>query len=540
MLYIDGISISKIKEELKKDLLSKRVNRIFKNNEYSVSLHFGKIELLFSCIPTLPICYITKNKEQPILDIASSFISNLRKYLMNSSLVNIEQLGLDRILVFHFSKINELGEIKKYKIYFECLGKLANIIFTDADDRIIDSLKKFHLSETSDRTLFLGEEYKRPKFENKISPFEIQKEEFDEKQKNNKLMDIEGLGKILVSKLENYEIFENILKDEIKPTIYFENSIIKLATVLDLAPVSFDEVKKFETYFDMINFFIDYEYKATSFMLLKNKLKTTLDKKIKKLEKIISMIKKDIEESQNMENIKNQGDILASVLYNVKKGMSNIKAYDFYNNKEIDIELNPLISPKENLDRIYKKYNKTKRGLVNALRREEEIMNEIKYLESTLLFIETASDVVALREIEEELISYKYLKSENIKKKNKLKKPINYGIIEKDNYIILYGRNNIENDNLTFKVSSKSDYWFHVKDIPSSHVIVKTDRLTDEIIMEAAQIAAHFSKGLVGDRLSVDYTLRKNVSKPNGAKAGFVIYNNQKTVIIDKIKIDIV
>ena len=275
-------------------------------------------------------------------------------------------------------------------------------------------------------------------------------------------------------------------------------------------------------------------------MLLKNKLKTTLDKKIKKLEKIISMIKKDIEESQNMENIKNQGDILASVLYNVKKGMSNIKAYDFYNNKEIDIELNPLISPKENLDRIYKKYNKTKRGLVNALRREEEIMNEIKYLESTLLFIETASDVVALREIEEELISYKYLKSENIKKKNKLKKSINYGIIEKDNYIILYGRNNIENDNLTFKVSSKSDYWFHVKDIPSSHVIVKTDRLTDEIIMEAAQIAAHFSKGLVGDRLSVDYTLRKNVSKPNGAKAGFVIYNNQKTVIIDKIKIDIV
>ncbi|WP_314347540.1 NFACT family protein [Fusobacterium massiliense] len=540
MLYIDGISISKIKEELKKDLLSKRVNRIFKNNEYSVSLHFGKIELLFSCIPTLPICYITKNKEQPILDIASSFISNLRKYLMNSSLVNIEQLGLDRILVFHFSKINELGEIKKYKIYLECLGKLANIIFTDADNKIIDSLKKFHLSETSDRTLFLGEEYKRPKFENKISPFEIQKEEFDEKQKNNKLMDIEGLGKILVSKLENYEIFENILKDEIKPTIYFENSIIKLATVLDLAPVSFDEVKKFETYFDMINFFIDYEYKATSFMLLKNKLKTTLDKKIKKLEKIISMIKKDIDESQNMENIKNQGDILASVLYNVKKGMSNIKAYDFYNNKEIDIELNPLISPKENLDRIYKKYNKTKRGLVNALRREEEIMNEIKYLESTLLFIETASDVVALREIEEELISYKYLKSENIKKKNKLKKSINYGIIEKDNYIILYGRNNIENDNLTFKVSSKSDYWFHVKDIPSSHVIVKTDRLTDEIIREAAQIAAHFSKGLVGDRLSVDYTLRKNVSKPNGAKAGFVIYNNQKTVIIDKIKIDIV
>ena len=117
MLYIDGISLSKIKEELKKSLEGKRINRIFKNNEYTISIHFGKIELLLSCIPSLPICYITKSKEQPILDIASSIISNLRKNLMNAMLTDIEQLGFDRILVFHFSRINELGEIKKYKIY---------------------------------------------------------------------------------------------------------------------------------------------------------------------------------------------------------------------------------------------------------------------------------------------------------------------------------------------------------------------------------------------------------------------------------------
>lgn len=168
MLYIDGISLSKIKEELKKILEGKRINRIFKNNEYTISIHFGKIELLLSCIPALPICYITKSKEQPILDIASSIISNLRKHLMNAMLTDVEQLGFDRILVFHFSRINELGEIKKYKIYFECIGKLSNIIFTDEENKILDTLKKFHISENFDRTLFLGETYTRPKFEKKI------------------------------------------------------------------------------------------------------------------------------------------------------------------------------------------------------------------------------------------------------------------------------------------------------------------------------------------------------------------------------------
>lgn len=179
MLYMDGISLSKIKEELKKTLEGKRINRIFKNNEYTISLHFGKIELLFSCIPALALCYISKNKEQAILDISSSLISNLRKHLMNAMLTDVEQLGFDRILAFHFSRINELGEIKKYKIYFECLGKLSNVIFTDEEDKVLDTLKKFHISENIDRTLFLGETYSRPKYDKKILPTELNKDKFD-------------------------------------------------------------------------------------------------------------------------------------------------------------------------------------------------------------------------------------------------------------------------------------------------------------------------------------------------------------------------
>ena len=158
----------------------------------------------------------------------------------------------------------------------------------------------------------------------------------------------------------------------------------------------------------MINFYIDYEHTTTSFMLLKNRLESLLEKKLKKLNKILSLIKKDIEDSKTMDSIKEKGDILASVLYNVKRGMNSIKAYDFYNNKEVEIELDPLISPNENLDRIYKRYNKVKRGLTNAIRREKEIKEEITYVESSLLFIENSTDVTSLREIEEELIKLNY------------------------------------------------------------------------------------------------------------------------------------
>ena len=539
MLYIDGISLSKIKEELKKSLEGKRINRIFKNNEYTISIHFGKIELLLSCIPSLPICYITKSKEQPILDIASSIISNLRKNLMNAMLTDIEQLGFDRILVFHFSRINELGEIKKYKIYFECIGKLSNIIFTDEENKVLDALKKFHISENFDRTLFLGETYTRPKFDKKILPIDLNEKDFNKILENNTLLssEIEGVGKFL-NNIKTFKDFRNILHSDVKAKIYFKDKKIKLATVLDLDFKDYDEVKEFSSYDEMVNFYIEYEHTTTSFMLLKNRLESLLEKKLKKLNKTLSLIKKDIEDSKTMDNIKEEGDILASVLYNVKKGMDSIKAYDFYNNKEIEIELNPLISPNENLDRIYKKYNKVKRGLTNAIRREKEVKEEITYVESTLLFIKNSTDVASLREIEEELIKLNYIKSLHNKKKTKLKKEVKYGVIEGEDYLILYGRNNLENDNLTFKVSAKDDYWFHVKDIPSSHIILKTSKLTDELIVKSAQVSAYFSKANLGEKVTVDYTLRKNVSKPNGAKPGFVIYVSQKSVVVEKVELE--
>lgn len=542
MLYMDGISLHIVKEELKKELINKKINRIFKNNEYSISLHFGKIDLLFSCMPNLAICYINQNKEKPILDIASSLISNLRKHLMNAMLINIEQLGFDRILVFHFAKINELGEVKKYYIYFECMAKLSNLIFCDNEHRVIDSLKKFFISEKTDRTLFNGEKYRRPILDTKILPFNINEEEFNRlKNKDSSLSQhIEGIGKFFEnSLLNNGYTFNNYITliNSKKFKIYFEKDKIKLATVLDISYLNYDEIKIFENYMDMINFYINYQVTSTNFSILKNRLITTIDKKIKKLNRVLNLIEIDIEKARGMNNIKEQADILASVLYSVQKGMTSIKTYDFYNNVDIEIELDPLIEPKENLDRTYKKYNKIKRSLENALRRKNEVNEEITYLESTLMFIENSSNVEALREIEEELIKQKYLIPQHNTKKTKIKKEIKYASLKLEDSLILYGRNNIENDILTFKIADKNDYWFHAKNIPSSHVIVKTTKLTDALIKKASEITAYFTKLNLGDKIEIDYTQKKFVSKPNAAKPGFVVYTNQKTYIVEKKEI---
>lgn len=539
MLYIDGLSLNIIKEELKENLLNKKINRVFKNNDYSLSLHFGKKELLFSCMPNLSVCYINQNKEKPILDIASSIISNLRKYLMNAMLVNIEQLGFDRILVFHFTKITELGEVKKYYIYFECLSKTANLIFCDEEHKVIDSLKKFYISQSTDRTLFYGEPYKRPKHNNKISPLELNEEDFNKYKLNKSLCEkIEGLGKISEDSINNFLEYKNLINNK-KFVIYLKNKKIKLATVLDLKlnDKSYDEVKIFNNFEDLINFYINYETKSTSFILLKNKLLNSVDKKIKKLKKTLDLIKKDIENSGIMSDIKEEADILASILYSVKKGMKDIKTFNFYKNNEILINLDPLLNPKENLDRKYRKYNKIKRGVENALRREKEVEEELEYLDSILLFIENTDLLENLREIEEELILSKYLLASHQTKKTKLKKEIKYGILEFKDALILYGRNNIENDNLTFKVANKNDFWFHAKNIPSSHIIVKTNDLSTEIIEKAAEIIAFFTKLKVDEKIEVDYTQRKYLNKPSGAKPGFVTYTNQKTILVKKREI---
>lgn len=537
MLYLDGISLSKIKDELKISLQDKRVGKIFQNSTLSLSVHFGKTALFFSCNPSLPICYINEDKEENFIEENSNFLMLLRKYLLNASLCDIEQLGFDRILKFHFSKLNELGEIKKYFLYFEIMGKHSNIILADEENKIISLLKKFSLEENSLRVLFPGAKYTQPIVEKKISPLCVEKSFFDECLENKIVSHkIEGLGKKTVEIINSYEDLKNILDSKINPKIYFKDEVPIFSTVLNIIPKDYDNVKEYESFSSMVNSYIKLSSLSNSYNLFKTRLVSSVEKEIKKSEKIIKNIEKDIVLMSSHEKYKNIGDILASVLYSIKKGDKSVKAYDFYENKEIVIELDPLLNPQGNLNKIYKKSSKMKKGLEISSERLISFKQKITYLESVLSFIEKSLDVKGLKNIEDELVEEKIIKQKNKIQKNKKKNKENenYGTAIIDGKIIYLGRNNKENDFLTFKFAKKDDMWFHVKDIPGSHFIVKKEDFYNnpDFIKKVALYSAFYSKASKGDKVTVEYTEKKNLNKPNKAPLGFVTYNISKAITV--------
>ncbi|WP_294667108.1 NFACT family protein, partial [uncultured Fusobacterium sp.] len=280
MFYIDGISLNKIKDELRENLSGKKINKITKNTEVSLSIYFGKTELVFSCNPSFPICYIADSKES-ILENTTGLAANMRKHLLNAMLTDVQQLGFDRILCFKFAKINELGEIKNYSIYFEIMGKYSNFIFTDEEDKIIDLLKRFSLEENRLRALFPGLKYEQPVIEEKISPLNITEEEFNKfKNENSLLKNIEGLGKLTVQNITDFNSFTHLLNTPSQPKIFLNKGRIVLGSVLNIVPKGkeYDEVVSFDSFREVINFYISSENLSSSFDTLKTQLLDNINK----------------------------------------------------------------------------------------------------------------------------------------------------------------------------------------------------------------------------------------------------------------------
>lgn len=536
MFYIDGISLNKIKDELNSHLVGRKVTKFNQNTELSLSIFFGKVELLFSCNPNFTICYINENKDISLEENSNNLISTLKKHLLGGILVDVEQLGYDRVLKFNFSKINELGECKKYSIYFELMGKYSNFVFVDENNRIIELLKRFSLEENRLRELFPTAIYTQPVISKKISPEKIEKEQFV--NLGDKLLEtVEGVGKLFVKNVKNYDEYISILKKEITPKIYMKSGKIVLGTVLEIVPEKeWDKVLEFATYKEIINYYINYQKLSNSFNILKTNLVNVVNKNLKKLEKVLKILEKELEENKNYYSYKEMGDILASVLYSVKYGQKSIVTYDFYNDREIEIPLVINKSPQENLELIYKKYNKMKKTVEYNGIRKREVLDEIGYFNSVMTFIETSENSENLTSIYEELVEEKYIPKEKNNKKKKEKKSQKYGIIEKDDYTIIYGRNNIENEFVTFKLAEKNDLWLHSKDIPGAHVIIKSAKVTNEMIFEGAKVASYYTRANIGEKISVDYTLKKYINKPKGNRIGFVTYSNEKNILVEKVE----
>ncbi|MCQ8211372.1 NFACT family protein [Cetobacterium somerae] len=541
MLYLDGISLNKIKDELETTLKGKSVNKIVQTSSLAISLNFGKQRFILSCFPSLSLCYLSDTKEDNLLEENSSFSLNLKKYIAGSTLISINQIGFDRILNFTFSKLNELGEIKVYNLYFEMMGKHSNLILTNKENKVLDSIKRFSIEENPNRILFPGIDYTTPALEKKRSPLMITKEEFDkEKEEKTLLKNIEGFGKFLANSLSSFENLKNILKDQISPKIFFnEHNEIILATVLNIEPKEYHYVKSYNSFQELINFYLTSENLSNTFKILKDKLSACIKKEIKKSEKIIISIKKDLVEKKDFDRYRELGDILAASLYSLKKGMKEVELYDFYNDSMCKITLDPLLTPQLNLEKIYKKYNKLKKGMEFNEKRLIEISNNLKYFSSVETFINNSNSKENLKLIEEELLNEGYLKISSKNKPNKknnkkqITKSFTFGEINIDGILVKYGRNNLENDALATKYSHKNDIWFHCKDVPGTHAIVShSENLSQKNIYDIAVFCGQQSKLPVGTKLTVDYTQIKYLNKPKGAKPGFVTYKIFQSIVV--------
>ena len=533
MIYIDGIGLSFLIKEIKEKIVNYKLTKIYQYDRSSLSFFFGKNNLLFQVKDNSTIFYLKEEKDLNT-DFQSKFLLSLKKHLLNSILINIRQEGFDRIVYFDFEKLNQFGDVEKFTLTMELMGKASNIFLTSADDEKIISALYFSSIDEGNRIIMTGARYTLPFEEKKISPVYLDEDNFPFESPQDFIQKVEGIGKVFAIQCYNsYEIYKKYITTYV-PLLHEAEIKGKLQKILTYNYFSeyedkVTETKEFSTLNEGLNEYFRTTITSNVINEKKKELVKYVDTQIKKFEKILKNIDIDLKKNGNYENYKNTGDILAANMHLLKHGMDKITVFDFYNNCDITISLDPLLSPNDNLNFYYNRYNKGKRTETALNARLLDIKNEIKYFEEVKLFIEKETDFVGIEEIENELkfSGKKKIKLNKAKKRELLS-------FEYNGFKIFVGRNNKENEEITFNRGTSRDIWLHVKDIPGSHVLIIREQkeVDEDTLLYAAKLAGEFSKANKGDKVTVDYCEKKFVKKIKNSKPGNVTYTNFKALTI--------
>lgn len=572
-MAFDGVTIASVVAELKRELLGGRLYKIAQpeNDELLITVKTGEGQrrLLLSASASLPLVYLTQNNK-PSPMTAPNFCMLLRKHLQNGRIVDITQPGLERIVQIEVEHLDEMGDLRRKTLVIELMGKHSNIIFVGEDKRIIDSIKHVSAAVSSVREVLPGKEYFIAHTQDKLNALETDEAIFrqsvrEKPQPVYKAIygSFTGISPILAQELcyeagvdgeisgaalteddykRLYQVFhaltDVVLSGSFTPCIAYTGSRpVEFAAVpLTMYTLGADHIVPhtsicglLEHYYAEKNTLTRIRQKSSD---LRRIVQTALERNVKKYDLQLRQMK----DTEKRDKYRIYGELLNTYGYDSRPGDKALTCMNYYDNEEITIPLDPTLSATENAKKYFDRYNKLKRTFEALSELTREVKAEIEHLESVSASLDIALQEEDLVEIREELIASGYIRYRGGKgKKVKVtSRPFHY--ISSDGYSIYVGKNNYQNDQLTFQLATGNDWWFHAKGIPGSHVVVRCngdDQLPDRTFEEAARLAAYYSRGRDQDKVEIDYIQKKHVKKPGGAKPGYVVYYTNYSMMID-------
>ena len=536
-MSFDGFFLHHMVEELRRELVNGRIQKINQPFEQELVLQIRSNRqshrLLLSAHPVFGRIQLTQttfeNPAQP-----STFIMVLRKYLQGALIESIEQVENDRIVEMTVSNKNEIGDHIQATLIIEIMGKHSNILLVDkSSHKILEVIKHVGFSQNSYRTLLPGSTHIAPPSTESLNPFTVKDEKLFEilqtqETRAKSLQSLfQGLGRDTANELENILVneklstFRNFFSQETKPCL----------TETSFSPVPFDNQvgEPFTSLSDLLDTYYKDKAERDRVKQQASELIRRVENELQKNRHKLKKQEKELLATDNAEEFRQKGELLTTFLHQVPNDQDQVILDNYYTNQPITIALDKALTPNQNAQRYFKRYQKLKEAVKYLTDLIEETKATILYLESVETVLNQAG-LEEIAEIREELIQTGFIRRRQREKIQKRKKPEQY--LASDGKTIIYvGRNNLQNEELTFKIARKEELWFHAKDIPGSHVVISGNLdPSDEVKTDAAELAAYFSQGRLSNLVQVDMIEVKKLNKPTGGKPGFVTYTGQKTL----------
>lgn len=568
-MAFDGVVIADIVNDMKTRLVGGRIYKIYQPETDEINLVVKNLKttfrLMLNASATLPLVYfLEENKVNPAQ--APNFCMLLRKHIGNARIVSVSQPGLERIIMIELEHLDEMGDLCRKKLIIELMGKYSNIIFVDDKDVIIDSIKRIGAHISSVREVLPGYDYVLPPNE-KYDPMLLTKEVFCQgilgkpiSIEKTLYSSITGFSKLVADEIcyeagvdgdfstdsladVNKEALWNVFSEvrrrieegNYSPVIVYKQeepiafSAIPLRMYDDMTVQSFDDISELlREYYAKKDTYSRMHQKSTD-------LRKVLASAVERTSKKYDIQRKQLKDTDKRDKFRIYGELLQTYGYEVAEGDTKITVINYYDGKELTIPLDPTLTAVENANRYFNKYNKLKRTYEASLKLVEESKQTLEQLLTLQHSMEMATTEADLAEIREEMVLAGLMKAKPMKRsgvKKEESRPLHY--ISSDGFHMYVGKNNLQNDRLTFKFANAKDLWFHAKQMPGSHVIVKlegAEDVPDATYEEAARLAAYYSSGKTSPKVEIDYTRRGNLKKPPQANPGYVIYHTNYSMV---------